>query len=555
MMAYAQAMKDKNLAFIFGEYGAVWGDLGTHKSTKNVYTVALTYNIGRLYWDWSNDGMPVVDRNLPGVVSGMGYEIDRWDGTRPTNLSWFGGIVWDDSHGTLTLPIPPYSFPIIVNGGFEDGLNGWWNIGSPLTHHPGQSYNGSACARLRPGAGYSGQDLDVDNLIPGATYKFSAWAKTSDTTFDEKNMSVIGLAYKTAADVADTNVDLNFYGTEWTYLEKVFTFAETIYSARLFMWQPNANVDFWFDEIELELIDILPTPTPTATPVPTKPQDPEDTVGFTAIYDAGVVAIATEGFNLAPKTYMLRVVAIANAGSDKYLHNIVNVYKEEIFGGNFAKSVDVGKLDFVNFTYKIYLTDFDDNLYGQTTVQDVPLEVFVPVDIEIISLPKLSYRIDEDFNAGGLAIKVLELGNYGTERDGETVAYPAEGLSVSGFVKGVVGDQTITVTYGAFSKTFVVNVRYINVTLGEEKAGGAGYERSITIEDGVNLTGMYIVARVQNGSGEAANIMVMTISAASTAIVSYQRAGSTVDVWLASGLLNLTGGNLNATIYGHAVVN
>ena len=84
----------------------------------------------------------------------------------------------------------------------------------------------------------------------------------------------------------------------------------------------------------------------------------------------------------------------------------------------------------------------------------------------------------------------------------------------------------------------------------------SGEKRVATVPDVVQkLVKLGFSVAVQSGAGEAVNIMVMTISASSSAIASYQRAGSTVDVWLASGTPNLTNGALNATIYGHAVIN
>ncbi|MCL2664405.1 MAG: cellulase family glycosylhydrolase [Defluviitaleaceae bacterium] len=241
----------RGLMINFGEYGAVWGDLTTHKSTMNVYTVGLQYNVGRLYWDWSNDNMSVVDRNKPGVTGGWGWEIDRVDGTKPTNLSWFGELVWADSRGTLTLPIKRFIFPIIVNGDFANGLSPWHNFGG-LRLVQGGSHDLTDCAELMAGHDYTGQALDTDNLIPGATYTLSAWGRLGI----ESNYYEIGLAFTAVGIEGEPHIRVpEFTSTVWAHHEVTFTLpANDLRTARIYAWGPNGSVPFFFDKVDIVLV-------------------------------------------------------------------------------------------------------------------------------------------------------------------------------------------------------------------------------------------------------------------------------------------------------------
>ncbi|MCL2665772.1 MAG: cellulase family glycosylhydrolase, partial [Defluviitaleaceae bacterium] len=255
MIAYAEAMEARGLAWMVGEYGASWGHLGTHKSTLNVLTVHKMFGISHMYWDWTNDPMSVVDRSLPGIIGGWGWEIDRRDGVKPGNLSWFGGILWDSTRGVLTLPVPRFVFPVIVNGDFSDGtLNPWWNIGRPLNLVRGGSHDGSDCAELIAGAGYSGQTSDHVNMESGKVYKLSAWGKGT---------CEVGFAYSAAGVGGEPHpATLMFNSDEWTYLEQYFVIPASygeILSARIFIWRPDQNASnaFFFDKVDLVVVDDL----------------------------------------------------------------------------------------------------------------------------------------------------------------------------------------------------------------------------------------------------------------------------------------------------------
>ncbi|MCL2740610.1 MAG: cellulase family glycosylhydrolase [Oscillospiraceae bacterium] len=252
---FAADCRERGIALIFGEYGAAYGDLNTHKSAMELYEAALTHGVGRLYWSWQGDVFCLTDKAIPGVVDGGGYEADRTDGERPGNLSWFGGLVWDDTRGALKLPLERFTFPTVFNGDFSLGTAGWWNIGgTPMTRLAGGSHDGSYCGRLRPGYGYSGQELDAVNLKPNGVYEFGAWGRCEPGTTGADGRSEIGLRYRATADSPEETLTLSFHSGEWERLELTLTMPETVYSARIFIWQSDPSIDFMFDGISLTFL-------------------------------------------------------------------------------------------------------------------------------------------------------------------------------------------------------------------------------------------------------------------------------------------------------------
>jgi len=98
---------ERGLAVIVGEYGAVPGDVVSHNATRSLFDAAIPNGAGRIHWAWSADRY-----HLTQTGEGGGYLIDITDGiNKPTNLTWLGGLIWDDNRGALTFPTPdhPYS--------------------------------------------------------------------------------------------------------------------------------------------------------------------------------------------------------------------------------------------------------------------------------------------------------------------------------------------------------------------------------------------------------------------------------------------------------------
>lgn len=92
----------KGLCPIVGEFGIDGG--GPSPLTPGLVLTALNSSnqlkmVTRLSWAWAGG-----DNNdycsSGGDGTGGGYNINKTDGTKPTNLSAFGSLIWDDSHTT-----------------------------------------------------------------------------------------------------------------------------------------------------------------------------------------------------------------------------------------------------------------------------------------------------------------------------------------------------------------------------------------------------------------------------------------------------------------------
>jgi len=248
----------RGLALVMGEYGPVTGDLATHKSTFNIFHTTLPHKVGRLYWAWDGDFMAVCNAenavSATGAPGGWGWQADALDGTKPSNLTWWGELVWADAKGTLSLPIPKFDWPLLVNGDFTQGFAGWHNIGNNrLTRIEKGSFDGSDAACLGAGNGYTAQEIYNENLIPGATYAFGLWGKATGVLAD--NHVKVGFAY-TPEGGKEIQEELLFTAAEWKHQECTFTLPDAkIQSARIFVWKTNSEIDFFFDKVMFRLKD------------------------------------------------------------------------------------------------------------------------------------------------------------------------------------------------------------------------------------------------------------------------------------------------------------
>ncbi|MCP4592726.1 MAG: hypothetical protein GY842_18480 [bacterium] len=75
---------------------------------------------------------------------------------------------------------------LLTNGGFEDGLTGWMGDYCDLEATASNPHSGSACLRVWNRTGWAAgpwQDV-TSELVEGATYSASAWAKTRSSSED-----------------------------------------------------------------------------------------------------------------------------------------------------------------------------------------------------------------------------------------------------------------------------------------------------------------------------------------------------------------------------------
>ena len=97
---FVDRVQKKGLALIIGEYAATTGnsqaDLDVTEAARISLAVAKKHGIGRLvwhYWGWDWNALATADTG-----GASGDTINKTNGNRPTNLTWLGEQVWDDSH-------------------------------------------------------------------------------------------------------------------------------------------------------------------------------------------------------------------------------------------------------------------------------------------------------------------------------------------------------------------------------------------------------------------------------------------------------------------------
>ncbi|MCL2264756.1 MAG: cellulase family glycosylhydrolase [Treponema sp.] len=232
---YFRDAKNSGLAVIVGEYGAIRNGIGTHNSSRSMFNSAIPNNIGRIYWAWDDNSLPLVEGE-----NGRGYMINKKDGTKPSNLTWAGDLVWQDNRGLLTVPVPDYDLglPLLFNGDFEDKMNGWQSWGGSSVGN-GVSHNGSAALVVSAGgSGGAGQSMA---LKPNTAYNLSAWGKGNCD---------IGIKYRLIEnDPNEHHNIITFNKNEWEQKSISFTTPKELFGQLFFIWKNDADPAFYLDDI------------------------------------------------------------------------------------------------------------------------------------------------------------------------------------------------------------------------------------------------------------------------------------------------------------------
>jgi hypothetical protein len=109
--------------------------------------------------------------------------------------------------------------------------------------------------------------------------------------------------------------------------------------------------------------------------------------------------------------------------------------------------------------------------------------------------------------------------------------------------------------YAKFSNIQLTGEVGYSLSISEEKAGGAGYTREISVTDSIAPEDAYLAVQFTEGTGEAAKVSVVVTSlAGNKAAVSYQKPGTKIEAWLVSGMPDLTGEDLTE-VYAHSSTN
>ncbi len=95
------------------------------------------------------------------------------------------------------------------------------------------------------------------------------------------------------------------------------------------------------------------------------------------------------------------------------------------------------------------------------------------------------------------------------------------------------------------------------LSISAESNGGVGYTRTITVDgkSKTNLDGKYLVTAITEGSGDNAKVsVVMFALTGTTASVSYQTKGATVETWIvsANSMPKFTNGAIDGKFDAHA---
>ncbi|WP_168120920.1 cellulase family glycosylhydrolase [Paenibacillus sp. HB172176] len=93
---YIDQVHAKGLAIIIGEFSSNATTNKLYSAVKAAILVSANKGIGWLTWCWVNG-----DGHLTATDDGGGYGVDKINGDKPTNLTWFGDKVWDYAHGQV----------------------------------------------------------------------------------------------------------------------------------------------------------------------------------------------------------------------------------------------------------------------------------------------------------------------------------------------------------------------------------------------------------------------------------------------------------------------
>ncbi|MCL2665021.1 MAG: cellulase family glycosylhydrolase, partial [Defluviitaleaceae bacterium] len=355
---FTDTVLNSDLALMFGEYGTVFenrlpgfGTDITATSTKNVFDIGVPRNVGRLYWMWAGDHFCVTDPYNPVSRSGMGYDVDRKDGVnKPSNLTWFGNLIWDDAHGNLNVPVRPFNYVepglnLVPNGNFSGGTSNWAiEPGSARLNVETNGFDsGINCLNITPSDYGNWFYSNLVGMETGKTYEFSFWARGT---------AVIYLGSMYSFSYMAARIDIN--STDWQFYTVTYTAGGNFQ-------QGNTRVvgGGFQSPVSLALVSIVeveggstpgPTPTPPpSTPIPTVPPTPTPTpVPGNLIRNGGFDGTAnwvmdgTPGFNMtatqngyAEKGLNSLDVTVSDFGNWVFTSDAVNLQQGKTYDWSF----------------------------------------------------------------------------------------------------------------------------------------------------------------------------------------------------------------------------
>lgn len=232
----------KGLSVHIGEYGSA--ENYSQSVAAHMFEVVIPKEIGRIVWQW--DGTDV--HELTTATHGGGWEINKTNGDKPTNLSFVGNLVWEDNHGTLVPSSDDFNIPgpWLSNGNFEDDLSEWITFGNQaLETTASQAQSGAKAFRINSGA--SGGAVQQIYLIPDTTYVLSAYGKISAAPPNGD----LGVQYMVDGDQVQHVV--SFSTTNYTRKEIEFRTPGSLTDASVFIYRGDGASTFHADNISLVL--------------------------------------------------------------------------------------------------------------------------------------------------------------------------------------------------------------------------------------------------------------------------------------------------------------
>ena len=146
-------------------------------------------------------------------------------------------------------------------------------------------------------------------------------------------------------------------------------------------------------------------------------------------------------------------------------------------------------------------------------------------------------------------------GDYNNIEGATTSTYVPTAKQVGKFIKVTIsGDNSSSATSEATAAVEAAAPDY-TLSINKESKGGVGYTRTITVGGTENLKNKYLVTAITEGSGDNAKVsVVMFALTGTTASVSYQTKGATVETWIvsANSMPKFTNGAIDGKFDAHA---
>lgn len=218
--------------------------------------------------DWSGIGLQFFDDQF-NVLDGTSVQIagPNWSQYTLDSLAPAGavsGVLWawkGGTAGTTTLdefgvngaappPPPPPSGDLLLNSGFESGINSWSTFSGTETVAINDAIEGSQSLKLSANGSGARQAVAITG---GQSYQFSAFAKTSSTGW-----SGLGVEFLDANGNVLDGISEQITTTNWSEYQLDYTAPNNATQAAVWIWKGDGGGTTFLDGVSL-------TPATTST--------------------------------------------------------------------------------------------------------------------------------------------------------------------------------------------------------------------------------------------------------------------------------------------------